>query len=41
MGHILHNLDLPTKKMLLAKAYAALPAGGALIVYDRLIDDDR
>jgi hypothetical protein len=41
MGHILHNWDLPTKKMLLAKAYAALPAGGALIVYDRLIDDDR
>jgi hypothetical protein len=41
MGHILHNWDLPTKKMLLAKAYAALPAGGALIVYDRLTDDDR
>jgi hypothetical protein len=41
MGHILHNWDLPTKKMLLAKAYAALPAGGALIVYDRLIEDDQ
>jgi hypothetical protein len=40
MGRILHNWDLPTKKMLLAKACAALPAGGALIVYDRLIDDD-
>jgi hypothetical protein len=26
--------------MLFAKAHAALPAGGALIVYDRLIDDD-
>jgi O-methyltransferase domain/Dimerisation domain len=41
MGHILHNWDLPTKKTLLANAYAVLPAGGALIVYDRLIDDDR
>jgi O-methyltransferase domain/Dimerisation domain len=41
MGHILHNWDLPTKKMLLAKAYGALPPGGALIVYERLIEDGR
>ena len=41
MGRVLHNWDLATKKMLLAKAYAALPGGGALIVYERLIDDDR
>ena len=41
MGHILHDWDLPTKKMLLGKAFAALPEGGALIVYDALIDDDR
>jgi hypothetical protein len=27
--------------MLLAKAHEALPAGGALIVYDSLIDNDR
>jgi hypothetical protein len=27
--------------MLLKKAYDALPAGGALIVYERLIDDER
>jgi hypothetical protein len=27
--------------MLLAKAYAALPRGGALIVHDALIDDTR
>ena len=27
--------------MLLAKAYAALPEGGALIVYEQLIDDER
>jgi hypothetical protein len=40
-GRILHNWDLAAKKMLLTKAYGALPAGGALIVYERLIDDDR
>ena len=27
--------------MLLQKAHAALPEGGALIVYDAIIDDDR
>jgi hypothetical protein len=40
-GRVLHNWDLETKKMLLAKAYQAIPAGGAVIVYDMLIDDDR
>jgi hypothetical protein len=41
MGHILHDWDLPTKKMLIKKAYDAIPAGGAFIVYETLIDDDR
>jgi hypothetical protein len=41
MGHILHDWDLPTKKMLLQKAYAALPAGGSVVVFEALIDDDR
>lgn len=41
MGHILHDWDLPTKKMLIGKAYRALPAGGAFIVYESIIDDDR
>ncbi|GAA4882522.1 methyltransferase [Actinomycetospora straminea] len=41
MGHILHDWDLETKRMLLAKAHAALPEGGALIVYEAMIDDDR
>ena len=27
--------------MLIQKAYEALPAGGALIVYESIIDDDR
>lgn len=41
MGHILDDWDLAGKRTLLAKAYAALSPGGALIVYDHLIDDDR
>jgi len=41
MGHILHDWDLPVKKMLIEKAYAAVPAGGALVVYESIIDDDR
>lgn len=41
MGHILHDWDLEQKRLLLAKAYAALPNGGALIVYESLIDDER
>lgn len=40
-GHILHDWDLETKRMLLRKAYTALPEGGAVIVYDSIIDDDR
>jgi hypothetical protein len=41
LGRVLHNWDLATKMMLLKKAYAALPPAGALIVYERLIDDER
>jgi len=41
MGHILHDWDLPTKRMLIAKAFDALPMGGALVVYEAIIDDDR
>jgi hypothetical protein len=41
MGHILHDWNLEEKKMLLRKAYAALNAGGALVIYDAIIDDDR
>lgn len=41
MGHILHDWDLEKKRALVAKAYDALPAGGALVVYDAIIDDDR
>lgn len=41
MGHILHDWELDQKRMLLRKAYDALPDGGALIVYEAIIDDDR
>jgi hypothetical protein len=40
-GRVLHNWDLGTKKALLKKAHDALPAGGAVIVFERLIDDER
>jgi 2-polyprenyl-3-methyl-5-hydroxy-6-metoxy-1,4-benzoquinol methylase len=41
MGHILHDWDLAQKKMLVKKAFDALNPGGALVVYDAIIDDDR
>jgi len=41
MGHILHDWDLDQKKVLLRKAHEALKPGGALVVYEALIDDDR
>lgn len=41
MGHILHDWNLEEKKMLIAKAYDALPPGGALIIFESLIDDER
>jgi 2-polyprenyl-3-methyl-5-hydroxy-6-metoxy-1,4-benzoquinol methylase len=41
MGMILHDWDLPTKQMLIAKAFAALPPGGAFIAVEQLIDDAR
>ncbi len=41
MGHILHDWNLDDKKMLVGKAYKALNPGGALVVYDAIIDDDR
>jgi len=41
LGRVLHSWDLATQQMLLKKAFEALPPGGALIVHDRLIDDER
>jgi len=41
MGHILHDWNLEEKKALIRKSYEAVPEGGALLVYESLIDDDR
>jgi hypothetical protein len=41
MGHILHDWNLEEKKMLLRKAYEAVSPGGAVVVYDSVIDDER
>jgi ubiquinone/menaquinone biosynthesis C-methylase UbiE len=41
MGMVLHDWNLPHKKMLIAKAYEALPPGGAFVVIESLIDDAR
>jgi hypothetical protein len=40
-GHILHDWSLEGKLTLLRKAHQALPDGGAVIVYDAVVDDDR
>ena len=41
MGHILYDWNLREKLALLKKAHDALPDGGALIVHESIIDDDR
>jgi hypothetical protein len=40
-GHVLNNWDPQTRRLLVERAYDALPPGGLLLVYDRMIDDDR
>lgn len=41
MGNILHDWNEGEKKHLIRKAYDALPRGGALIVIENIIDDER
>ena len=41
MGHILHDWNLEQKKLLINKAYSSLAAGGALIIFEALIDNER
>lgn len=41
LGHILHDWNLEEKRALLASAYESLPEGGAIVVYDAIIDNDR
>ena len=41
MGNVLHDWGLKEKKILIKKAYDALPRGGALVVIENIIDDNR
>ncbi|MFE2728949.1 methyltransferase [Kitasatospora sp. NPDC059327] len=41
VGHILHFLSLEQRRELLSRIRRALRPGGAVLVYDRMIDDDR
>jgi len=41
MGHILHDWGTDKKKLLCRNAYAALPSGGAFVVLETIIDDER
>ena len=41
MGHILHDWSLERRIQLIAAAYDALPAGGAFVAIENIIDDGR
>ncbi len=41
MGMILHDWNLENKKMLIRKAFDALPEGGAFVAIETIIDDAR
>lgn len=41
MGNILHDWGTGTKRMLVAKAHAALPEGGAFVAIENVIDNAR
>jgi len=41
MGHVLHDWSLEEKRQLIARAYAALTPGGAIVLYESIIDNDR
>lgn len=41
MGNILHSFSLKNKRRLIRKAYEGLPEGGALIIIEMILDDNR
>jgi hypothetical protein len=41
LGHILHGFDTDRRRQLLRRVYAAVNPGGQILVYDRMIDDER
>jgi hypothetical protein len=40
MGHVLHNWSAEERALLVKKAFAAVRPGGALLVYDAMLDDE-
>ncbi|MFD9004807.1 methyltransferase [Streptomyces sp. NPDC059582] len=41
LGHILHGFDTDRRRALLGRVFDAVRPGGTVLVYDRMIDDDR
>jgi len=41
MGNVLHDWGTTDKKRLITKAFEALPEGGAMVVIENIIDDNR
>ncbi|MFA0962180.1 methyltransferase [Roseivirga sp. BDSF3-8] len=41
MGNILHSFSMKNKRRLIRKAYEGLPEGGALIIIEMILDDNR
>jgi hypothetical protein len=41
LGRVLNHCSVDARQRLLGKAYDAVRPGGALLVYDQLVDDDR
>ena len=41
MGNILHDWGVPKRKLLIRKAFDALPPGGALVAIETLLDEER
>ncbi|MBB6174248.1 8-O-methyltransferase [Nocardiopsis mwathae] len=40
-GHVLHDWDEETRILLVKRAFDAIRPGGALLIYEELLDDDR
>lgn len=41
LSNVLHDFGVEQRQLLIRKAYAALPVGGALVVFERFLDDER
>jgi len=41
LGHVLHDWDSSQNQTLIQKAFDALRPGGAILIYDAMIDDER